>query len=207
MSTADRQVHWQSVYQTKQEHEVSWFQESAGVSLDLIGATGIGPNGSIIDIGGGTSRLVEGLIMAGFHFLSVLDLSEAALATARARLGAAAAQVEWIVADVTAWAPQRSYDIWHDRAAFHFLTDTGDQLAYADRVRRAVRLGGHMIVGTFAPDGPERCSGLPVVRHNAASIGQVLGGTFALEETRRDEHATPWGSIQHFQFSVFRHSG
>lgn len=207
MSTADRQTHWQGVYQTKHEDEVSWFQESADVSLDLIQAIGVSPDAAIIDVGGGTSRLVDGLMRAGFHSLSVLDLSETALATARARLGMQAEKVDWIVADVTAWAPQRIYDIWHDRAAFHFLIEPRDQAAYAERVRRAVRSGGHVIIGTFAPDGPERCSGLPVIRHDAASIGVVLGETFVLMETRRHEHATPWGTIQRFQFNLFRHTG
>lgn len=207
MSTAERQGHWQRIYRTKQEHEVSWFQESAGVSLDLIRATGVGPDAAIVDIGGGASRLADGLIQAGFHSLSILDVSEAALATARARLGAQAETINWIVADMTTWVPQHMYDIWHDRAAFHFLTDREDQVAYGERVRRAVRSGGHAIIGTFAPDGPEKCSGLPVVRHDASSIGKVLGAAFALELTRRHEHATPWGTVQHFQFSVFRHTG
>lgn len=204
MNTAARQAHWQGVYRTKHEHEVSWFQESADVSLDLIRATGVDPDAAIIDIGGGTSRLIDGLLLAGFRSLSVLDLSEAALATARARLGVHAANVNWVVADVTTWVPQHIYDVWHDRAAFHFLTDPGDRAAYAERVGGAVRPGGHIIVGTFAPDGPEKCSGLPVIRHDATSIGEALGGAFELELTRQHEHATPWGTIQHFQFSVFR---
>lgn len=207
MNTADRQAHWQGVYQTKHEHELSWFQESADVSINLIRATGVGPDAAIIDIGGGTSRLVDGLLLAGFRSLSVLDLSEAALATARARLGVQAAKVNWVVADVTTWVPQEIYDVWHDRAAFHFLTDPGDRTAYAERVRRVVRSGGYVIIGTFAPDGPERCSGLPVLRHDATSIGEVLGGAFELELTRQHEHPTPWGTIQHFQFSRFRHLG
>ena len=159
---------------------------------------------SIIDIGGGASRLADALVAEGFHSVSVLDVSEKALATSRDRLGPRAENVAWIVADVTAWRPDKSYDLWHDRAAFHFLTEPADRAAYAECVRNAVRPGGHVIIGTFAPDGPERCSGLPVVRHDAASIGEVLGPSFKLIESRRHDHLTPGGTVQRFQFSRFQ---
>ncbi|HZP79266.1 MAG TPA: class I SAM-dependent methyltransferase [Pseudolabrys sp.] len=204
MTTAERQAHWQNVYQTKGERGVSWFQEKPEISLDLIRATGLGRDASIIDIGGGASRLVDALLDEGFRSISVLDLSDEALSKTRERLGARAGAVDWIVADVTTWEPPQSYDIWHDRAAFHFLTATDDRAAYADRVRQVLRPGGQLIVGTFAPDGPERCSGLPVVRHDAASLGAVFGPSFVLDETRRHDHTTPGGAIQHFQFSRFR---
>lgn len=204
MSTADRQAHWQNVYQTKGEGEVSWFQENPEISLDLIRATGVPPDASIIDIGGGASRLADALVEQGFNSVSVLDLSEKALATSRARLGPRASSVDWIVADVTTWQPSKTYDLWHDRAAFHFLTEPGDRAAYADCVRKAVRTGGHLIIGTFASDGPERCSGLPVVRHNAGSLGQILGPSFDLMESRRHDHKTPGGNIQRFQFGRFQ---
>ena len=168
MSTLERQAHWQNVYQTKDEREVSWFQENPAISLDLIRATGIGADASIIDIGGGAARLADALVADGFRSVTVLDLSEKALATSRERLGARAGGVSWIVADVTKWQPTRTFDVWHDRAAFHFLTDPDDRAAYAERVRKAVRPGGHVIIGTFALDGPERCSGLAVARHDAA---------------------------------------
>ncbi len=206
MSTSERQAHWQNVYQTKAERDVSWFQESPAMSLDLIRATGAGANASIVDIGGGASRLADALVAGGFRSVTVLDLSEQALATSGARLGASAERVNWIVADVTAWQPAQSYDVWHDRAAFHFLTESRDRSAYAECVRKAVRPGGHVIIGTFAPDGPERCSGLPVVRHDAASIGAVLGPSFKLMETRSDDHHTPGGNVQRFQFSRFQRS-
>lgn len=204
MSTPQRQAHWQNVYQTKGEREVSWFQESPEISLDLIRATGVGPDGSIIDIGGGASRLVDALLDAGFISVTVLDLSEKALKASKARLGARGAAVDWVVADVTKWQPSQTYDVWHDRAAFHFLTDPDDQAAYAECVRKAVNAGGHVIIGTFAPDGPERCSGLPVIRHDAASLGQMLGNSFVLMETRKHDHHTPGGAIQKFQFSRFQ---
>jgi len=183
---------------------VSWFQESPEISLDLIRATGMSADASIIDSGGGASRLVDALIGAGYRTITVLDLSEKALATSKARLGVRGVGVNWVVADVTTWQPSQTYDVWHDRAAFHFLTDPDDRAAYAECVRKAVRPGGHVIIGTFALDGPERCSGLPVVRHNAGSLGQMLGSCFALVESRRHDHQTPGGAIQRFQFSRFQ---
>jgi SAM-dependent methyltransferase len=204
MTTLERQNHWQNVYQTKGERDVSWFQEVPAISLDLIRATGVGPDAPIIDIGGGASRLVDVLVREGFRSLSVLDISEKALATSRERLGPSAKNVGWIVADVTAWRPDKTYDVWHDRAAFHFLTEPPDRAAYAECVQNAVRPGGHIIIGTFAPDGPERCSGLPVLRHDSTSIGEVLGPSFKLIESRRHDHQTPGGSIQRFQFSRFQ---
>jgi hypothetical protein len=141
----------------------------------------------------------------GFSDITVLDLSEKALETSKARLGVlSAAKIKWVAADVTAWEPPQAYDVWHDRAAFHFLTDPKDRTAYAKQVLRAVRLGGHVIIGTFALDGPERCSGLPVVRYDSATIGKILGPSFDLSESRTHAHKTPTGTIQRYQFSRFR---
>ena len=203
MSTLERQAHWQNVYLTKGERDVSWFQKSPTISLDLIHETGVSTESSIIDIGGGASRLVDALIAEGFRSVTVLDLSEEALATSRERLGSRAQCVNWIVADILAWQPQYIYDLWHDRAAFHFLTESNDRTAYAECVRKALRPGGHLIIGTFAPDGPGRCSGLPVVRHDAASLGMIFGPSFHLVKSLRHDHQTPAGTIQRFQFSLF----
>jgi SAM-dependent methyltransferase len=206
MSSPDSRAHWQNVYATRRETEVSWFQATPSVSLDLIRSLGALPRLAIIDVGGGASRLVDALLDEGCTELTVLDLSEAALSAARARLGDRAAGVQWVTADVTRWEPQRQYDLWHDRAAFHFLTEAGDRAAYLERLSRALPPGAHAIIATFANDGPERCSGLPVVRYDAQALARTLGSCFALVETRREDHLTPMGTTQRFQYSVFRRS-
>ena len=207
MERENRQAHWEDVYAGKAENEVSWFQENPAPSLESIAWAGATHASSIIDIGGGASRLVDKLIAMGFLDITVLDLSAAALDAAKARLGQQAAKVRWIVADVTVWEPAQAYDVWHDRAAFHFLTEEKDRAAYVARLKRGLRTGGHAIIATFALDGPEKCSGLPVMRYDAASLGQALGPGFRLVDLRRHEHATPWKSQQTFQFSIFRHEG
>jgi trans-aconitate methyltransferase len=204
MSTENRHDHWQKVYTSKGENELSWFQENPALSLECIDRAGANPASAIIDIGGGASRLVDALIERGFRAITVLDLSEAALAAAKARLGDRAHRVQWLASDVTTWEPPQSFDIWHDRAAFHFLTEARDQAAYLSRLRQALKPGGHAIIATFAPDGPERCSGLPVMRYDAASLAQTLGDGFALVEAQNHQHITPWHSMQQFQFSIFR---
>jgi 2-polyprenyl-3-methyl-5-hydroxy-6-metoxy-1,4-benzoquinol methylase len=204
MSELNRQAHWQRVYNEKGENQVSWFQERPNISLELIEAVRADSSSAIIDIGGGASRLVDALVEKGYRDLTVLDLSESAVSIAKMRLGERAAMVKWIIADVTQWEPARAYDLWHDRAAFHFLTEVSDRTVYIDRLTKAVRSGGHAIIGTFALDGPERCSGLPVVRYDAARLSATLAPSFALVDMRRDDHKTPWGVIQRFQFSVFR---
>ena len=204
MTALDRQAHWRQVYTDKDEQAVSWFETVPAVSLELIHATGVEPAAAIIDIGGGASRLVDALIDEGYRDLTVLDISEESLEKAKARLGARGASVNWLATDITTWRPERLYEVWHDRAALHFLTDADEQAAYAERVKRAVRPGGHVIIATFAPEGPERCSGLPVVHHDAASLSVLLGPAFALMETRRHDHTTPAGAVQRFQFSRFR---
>ena len=197
------ELHWQKVYAEKSEQEVSWFQENPKPSLELIARAGATPASAIIDVGAGASHLVDALLARGFADLTVLDLSEAALAKARARLGERASKVRWIAADVTTWQVDAAYDIWHDRAAFHFLIEPEAQRAYLDRLKLALRRRGHAIIATFALDGPEKCSGLPVTRHCAETIGALLGPEFALMDTRRHDHTTPWGSVQKFQFSTF----
>ena len=204
MSEPTRKTHWENVYTAKGEKEVSWYQDSPAPSLELIALTGVSRHAAIIDVGGGASRLVDNLLAQGFERLTVLDLSAAALDSAKARLGEEATKVHWEVADITKWNPPQACDLWHDRAAFHFLTEEADRSAYVARVKQAVSPGGHLIIGTFALDGPERCSGLPIVRHDSASLSALLGPEFNLIDARRHEHATPWGAVQRFQFSTFR---
>ena len=204
MNDLSRQAHWDDVYTTKGEKDVSWYQDSPAPSLELIALTGVSADAEIIDIGGGASRLVDNLLRKNFGRLTVLDLSAAALDAAKARLGERAAHVTWVVADVTTWQPSRTYDLWHDRAAFHFLTDQADQSAYVERLQQALKPAGFAIIGTFAADGPERCSGLPIVRYDAASLAARLGDDFELIDARRHEHTTPWGAVQRFQFATFR---
>ena len=200
---SDRESHWQGVYTTKAEDNVSWFEESPDLSLALLAEAGLVSQHAVVDVGGGASRLVDALLARGQQWVSVLDLSQAALNTARGRL-LPDASADWIVADVTAWQPGRRYDYWHDRAAFHFLTEPADQAAYVAVLKQALQPGGVAIIGTFALDGPEKCSGLTVARHDSESLSDVLGDGFALTAQRRHDHVTPWGSVQKFQFSTFR---
>jgi SAM-dependent methyltransferase len=207
MDSNNLRAHWDKVFTTKGESEVSWFQETPSPSLELLGLVGARPSSAIIDVGGGTSRLVDALVGRGFDNLTVLDISDAALSVARERLGDKASRIKWIAVDVTKWQPAEAYDIWHDRAVFHFLTDRAHQAAYVERSKQALRRGGHVIIGTFALDGPEKCSGLPVARQSAKSLAALLGSEFVLIDSRRCEHSTPWRTIQKFQFSSFRHAG
>lgn len=204
MSTLDRTQLWDHVYATKRETEVSWFEPEASLSLSLIQAWSESTADALIDIGGGASRLVDVLLEAGYSDITVLDLSKEALDASKRRLSGRSSVVDWIVADVTVWQPPRRYHIWHDRAAFHFLTAADDQAAYVARLEKALHLGGYAIIGTFALNGPERCSGLPVARYDAETLGRTLGARFALIETRPFCHRTPAGRDQEFQFSVFK---
>jgi ubiquinone/menaquinone biosynthesis C-methylase UbiE len=208
MEAESRRAHWETVYASKSEREVSWFQESAAPSLELIAEAGVTPLSAIIDVGGGASRLVDALLEKGFRDVTVLDISEAALAAAKARLSERGLSVRWVISDVTEWRPEAAaFDLWHDRAAFHFLTDPGDRTAYVARMIRALKPGGHAIIATFALDGPERCSGLPVARYDGRSVGEAIGDRFELIRTRPEAHVTPWGAKQSFQFSLFRFRG
>ncbi len=204
MSASERQAHWQTVYQSKGEAQVSWTQLDPQPSLGLIEKFERDRSASIVDIGGGASRLVDALLAHGFGAITVLDLSDAALQSAKARLGEQGASVRWIAADATSWQPPQAFDIWHDRAAFHFLVEENDRAAYIDRLHAGVKAGGYAIIATFAPDGPEKCSGLPVQRYSPESLSKTIGSAFDLVEHRDHRHVTPWGAAQSFQFSVLR---
>jgi ubiquinone/menaquinone biosynthesis C-methylase UbiE len=193
--------HWENIYSTRSETEVSWFQPHATLSTDLIRRICATPAAAIIDVGGGASTLVDDLLVHGYENLSVLDLSGEALAVARRRLGPKAGLVRWIEGDVTSLSlPEGAFDVWHDRAVFHFLTNEADRHAYVAQVMRAVKPGGHVIVATFAPDGPVECSGLPVVQYDANSLHAEFGPAFELVEHNEEQHVTPAGRVQHFVY-------
>jgi SAM-dependent methyltransferase len=199
-------AHWERVYRDKGERETSWFREHLATSLALIDGLALDRATPIIDVGGGRSTLVDDLLARGYTDLSVLDLSEAALAQARERLGAAGTTVAWHVADVThAALPDAHYGLWHDRAVFHFLVDEAVRAAYVAQAARAVRPGGYAVIATFAPDGPEKCSGLPVRRHSAEELAAAFAPAFGLVGEAREEHRTPWDSMQPFVYAVLRH--
>jgi 2-polyprenyl-3-methyl-5-hydroxy-6-metoxy-1,4-benzoquinol methylase len=201
----DPKAHWETIYRTKDVHQVSWFQAEARRSLELI--TRICPDRSapIIDVGAGASVLVDNLLAAGFQNLSVLDLSEAALEISRERLGSDSTKVEWMRADVLrAQFDESTYAVWHDRAVFHFLTDATDRHTYVEQVRRAVRPSGHVLVATFAEDGPEYCSGLPVVRYSAEGLHSEFGTDFLLVRSEHEDHRTPGGTEQSFLYCLCR---
>jgi len=194
---------WEGVYRNKEEVETSWHEDRPQVSLDLIAKTGASKDAAIVDVGGGSSRLVDCLLDQGFRTFTVLDLSDTALAKARARLPEDA-PVEWVAGDVLHWQPARRFNVWHDRAAFHFLTDGADQDTYLKVMNRALAPGGHAIIGTFALDGPASCSGLPVTRYDVALLSGRLGEGYRLIRTLNHEHSTPWGSVQRFHFGLFQ---
>ena len=194
----DRQTHWDRVYTTKAADAVSWYEPHAEVSLRLIRATGIDPAARIINIGAGVSPLAGDLLDRGYKHVAVLDISPAALAEARARLGARAEQITWIEGDVTTAPLPGRFDLWHDRAVLHFLTEPEDRQRYRAALLRGLAPGGHVVIGAFAPDGPERCSGLPVFRYDEARMAEVLGPEFVLRSSERGVHRTPSGAEQRF---------
>lgn len=201
----DPKEHWDRVYAGRQTQQLTWYQPHAGRSLRLIAQTGAPRCATIVDIGGGASMLVDDLLREGYTSLTVLDVSAAALAAARSRLGEQARAVTWIEADVTQVdLPSAAYDIWHDRAVFHFLTEATQRQAYRAALLRALRPGGHAVIATFAEDGPEKCSGLPVVRYSPAELNAELGNAFTLVQYEREEHHTPTGAAQRFVYGLFR---
>lgn len=199
-----QQDHWEKVYKSKPSETVSWFQEHATRSLDMIRSIGATSDTQIIDVGGGASTLVDDLLTSGYKHISVLDLSESALEVVRARLGPLNQNITWMAGDIrTVDLPALTYDVWHDRAVFHFLTEPADRMAYVRQAIKAVKPGGHLIVATFAADGPEQCSGLPVCRYDHNQLHAEFGPQFELLEYASEDHKTPWGSIQRFVYCHF----
>lgn len=197
-------AHWEQTYSRKRPDELSWFQPDATRSLALIEMHAPERASPIIDVGGGASRLVDGLLAAGYRRLSVLDLSASALAASRARLGAQADSISWIVGDITEVALPAGYALWHDRAVFHFLTGAEQRARYVANASRAIVDGGYLVIATFAPDGPMKCSGLEVRRYDAEGLAQEFGAGFQLLATERESHRTPAGGEQRFVYCVFR---
>ena len=195
------QAHWQQVYGSKQPDEVSWYAPHLATSLARILAACTDKAAPILDVGGGASTLVDDLLDAGYTAVHVLDISPQCLAASQHRLGARAAQVQWHVADITQAAlPPQHFAFWHDRAVFHFLTDATDRAAYVGQAERALLPGGHIVVATFGPDGPQRCSGLPVCRYDADGLHSVFGAAFAPLDHQLETHQTPWGAPQEFLY-------
>jgi len=197
-------AHWNQAYASRGETQVSWYQSRPQRSLDFIRRHVTDVDASLIDVGGGASILTDALLDAGYSHITVLDISDAALERAQSRLGARAAAVSWLTADITAWQPPRTWDVWHDRAVFHFLTQPTAQDAYIAALMKGTHAGSVVVMATFAPTGPEKCSGLPVQRYSPASLAARLGNDFALHDEGFEIHQTPWGSSQDFAYAVFR---
>ncbi|OIJ40783.1 class I SAM-dependent methyltransferase [Massilia timonae] len=201
----DQRLHWETVYRTKAPDAVSWYAPHLDTSLALIERSAGAPSAAIIDVGGGEATLVDDLLARGYTDVSVLDISAEAIRVARARLGAQAARAQWLVGDITkAELPERRYDVWHDRAVFHFLLEPAHRAAYVRQVARAMRPGGSVIVATFGPEGPTKCSGLDIVRYDAEGLHDEFGPAFRLVESRTELHRTPFGTTQQFVYCFCR---
>lgn len=203
----DRAEHWENVYQTKSSTEVSWYEADPKQSLDLIREVTGDLRGRVIDVGGGQSFLVDRLLDVGYSHVAVLDISRTAIEATKARLANRASQVEWIVADITLCDSVGEFDVWHDRAVFHFLTDPNGRKHYVDLLKRSLPIGGHFIVGTFAKGGPEKCSGLSICQYDAATMQAELGSSFEAVKCSEYLHTTPFGKPQQFFFGVYRRQG
>jgi SAM-dependent methyltransferase len=201
----DPKDHWERLYRTKAPTQVSWYQPEARVSLDIIRRVAPDTTTPLIDVGGGASTLVDGLLDAGYETVTVLDVAPAALAIAQRRLGRRAARVRWLAADVlNVLLPSQAYGVWHDRAVFHFLTQPADRARYVAQTRKAVRPGGHVIVASFSPEGPPKCSGLDVVRYSPDALHAQFGEGFRLLDSVREDHHTPGGALQAFVYCLCR---
>lgn len=200
---SERQQHWQQVYDSRDVREVSWFQDDPSVSLRLVESVA-DPSCSVVDVGGGASLLVDALAARGFTDLTVVDVSQHALDVVRARLDFHGVDATLVASDIVEWKPARTFDVWHDRATFHFLTDGDSRASYADLAARSVEPGGSLIVATFATDGPTHCSGLEVARYSAAELAEQFAAHFAPVADEREEHLTPSGAMQMFTWVVLR---
>lgn len=201
---SDRRAHWDATYAAKGAGHVSWYQPNPKRSMAWIEAAAPRHAAAIIDIGGGASQLLDQLIAAGYTDLTVLDVSQVALSLTKARLGEDCRKVSWIVSDVTCWIPPRRWAVWHDRAVFHFLTDSAAQEAYIDALKGATAKGSAVIIAAFAPNGPQQCSGLAVQRYSSSTLAARLGSEFVLYNEALEQHHTPFGTTQEFIYAAFR---
>jgi SAM-dependent methyltransferase len=202
-----QEAHWDGVYRERRSDSLSWFQKYPALSLELITAAAPNPDARIIDVGGGDSLLVDRLLEHGYRQLTVLDISRSAIERSQARLANRADTVRWMVGDVLNTETLGTFDVWHDRALFHFLLEPSQRERYVEAVKRAVMPRGAVVIATFAPDGPPRCSGLDVRRYDESSLAAELGEAFALVDTRRESHHTPSGGEQAFLYASFRTAG
>lgn len=200
----NKKDHWENVYQKKNVDEVSWYQAHPECSLRLIQSVKLKPTANIIDVGGGASKLVDYLLDEGYQNLFVLDISGQALKKAKERLGDRYRKVQWIESDVTEYYATKSYDLWHDRAVFHFLTNPEDRAKYLETMGRSLTASAYVVIATFALNGPEKCSGLPIERYNVASLKQTLGKNYQLLLSEEEIHQTPSGNPQQFVYCLFR---
>lgn len=204
MESFERKKHWENIYETKKADEVSWYEPVPETSLDYFKSFKVPETAKITDIGGGDSFLVDHLLKRGYKNISVLDISEAAIERAKKRLGESASEVNWIVADAAKFEPEEEYDFWHDRAAFHFLTDPKEISDYIRTAEKAVSPGGILVIGTFSEEGPTKCSGIEIRQYSKASLSAYFSEFFEKKACKKVDHVTPSGSIQKFIFCSFR---
>jgi 2-polyprenyl-3-methyl-5-hydroxy-6-metoxy-1,4-benzoquinol methylase len=204
MENFERKKHWENIYQTKALHEVSWFQSTPETSLEFFRQLNIATTAKVIDIGGGDSFLVDHLIELGYQDVSVLDISSAAIERAKQRLGDKARKVKWIVADAAAFVPTEHYDFWHDRAAFHFLTEEQEISSYLEIARKHINPGGTMVIGTFSEQGPKKCSGIAIKQYSETTLTNRFQSFFEKIKCIEVEHQTPFNTIQNFVFCSFK---
>lgn len=203
MNTDERKFHWDRIYDSKQMNEVSWFQESPSTSIDLIKSFNLDLDASIIDVGGGDGFLVDHLLMMGFKDITILDISISAINKAKKRLGTNSSLVEWVVSDISKFIPKKKYDLWHDRAAFHFLTESNEIKHYIRSTESHIKQNGNLIIGTFSENGPLKCSGIQITQYSQISLSKLFNDKFKVKESFQTDHKTPFNTIQNFTFCSF----
>jgi len=200
----DLKSHWENIYSTKEFKETSWFQEKPEISLNIIQSLGLSKKAQIIDIGGGNSFLADHLLELGYRNISVLDISETAIEKAKERLGEKSEQVNWICSDVTEYNFEQEFEVWHDRAAFHFLTENRQVESYISKLKTSLRSGGYFILGTFSENGPDKCSGIEIRKYSSKDLQELFEKDFEIVRLENLDHKTPWDAVQNFTFGLFR---